>query len=515
MNQRNALVSRYRFVCATMFAAAAMFGTVPDAAAVTVAHCTDTGMCPGTGSCTITNLVNVVPGSVLDCQTRAITIAGSGSLKVVDGEFELITGNLTIDGPGGLINGDEGSEDQPAGVTIVSSGNVDIGGKIRVNGNHGGGSLSITATGNITLTSTGDDGIEAKALMEDQNGGEVLFDAGVDIIISDPIDADGSDSGESAGGTVELRAGRNITTNADGLISAQGRAAGGGTITLSTTNGDITLNQVVQAYGRSETGDGGHVELHAGDGLAINQPIDVRGGVNDTGGTAAGGSIDMEAGCGGIAIAANLTATGGSLGSDQEPGAIVASSLGPMTVASGITLDTHGLAPGSDGGLINLDGFGAVTVATNALLDARGYNTTTNSDARGATIRVAGCTVDIQSGAKLDARGITGGSVDLAAYAVAPASGTQPLRVSTGAQVKVLGSTNADNGDIGLSALYYKPGVCSNNGDCFLNSDCTKGCETGTCSAANPDTAGVNTAFDVAPSRFSDKHLVQCTTACN
>src|SRR6185369_8891512 len=414
----------------------------------------------------------------------------------------------------GYINGDEGSEDQPPGVTVIASGTVTIGGKIRMSGNHGGGAISITTTStnaDIVMTSSGDDGIECRALAANQDGGEVLLSAGRDIIISDPIDADGADSGYGHGGTVELRAGGNVTTNADGWITAQGRADGGGTVRIITSTGDITLNQTIDAYGRSETGDGGLVELHAGDALAINQIIDVRGGVNDAGGTAAGGTIDIEAGCGGLTIAANLVATGGSEGEDQEPGAIVATALGPMTVASGITLDTHALAFGGDGGLINLDGLGAVVLSTNALLDARG-NTTTNSDGKGATIRVAGCTVDIQSGAKLDTRGITGGSIDLAALALAPESGTQPLRVSTGAQLKVAGTYN---GSIDLGALHYKPGDCSNNGDCFLNSDCTKGCETGTCSAANPDTAGVNTPFDVAPSRFSDKHLAPCTTACN
>lgn len=484
------------------------------------AHATDAStcleICPGTGACTINALKNIEPGAELDCSGRDITLTGNGALKVTDGQFSLLANNLTVDGPGGTIYAVEGTAHEPGEIDIDLTGNLWLAGKIRANGNSGGGSITVDADGNITIPDSGDDGVEAGGTASGASGGTIELSAGGTMTISDPIHAEGADAGqESAGGTVDLDAKGDITINADGHIAVPGHLAGGGTITITSEDGSIVLNEHADADGNGSVGDGGRISLSAGNGIQIVQGFYVRarGGVNANGGEAQGGAIDIEAGCGGVSINSPFMTTGGLLGSGYDAGRITVSSLGNISLASGVTLDAHALGSGGSGGAITLRAGDLVSIPGSATLDARGSST---AGGEGGRVTLSGCRVSVASGAILDVTGDKGGTIALGATLPPPATGTQPLVASSAASYRATGSSAASNGRITLAPLTLRAGECTNDGTrtCLLDTDCTVGCQTGDCLYANPDTDGQNTGFTVTPERIGNQSLGQCFDSC-
>jgi len=248
--------------------------------------CTD--ICPGTGACTIGSLQNIDPGSTLDCSGRDITVGDSGTIKVTDGDFELLADDLTLTGPGGLIYAVEGSGEEVGAIDISLTGNLSLSGKIRANGAHGGGHLSIKAAGNISIPESGTDGVEADGTSPNASGGEIYLEAGGTMSIYDPVHAEGNTSGDNTGGTIDIRAAGNIVIATDGHISVPGRMDGGGSVTIVSENGSVTLDEHIDVNGIGDTGDGGNIEIIAGNAITLNGSITANGGVNQGGGAAQG-----------------------------------------------------------------------------------------------------------------------------------------------------------------------------------------------------------------------------------
>lgn len=494
------------------FVSIALFLATMRPGVVFATTCTD--VCPGTGSCTIGSARVVDADSVLDCSGRDITIGNAGSLKVIGGDLALLADDLLLNGSGSLIHAVEGPDDRVGTIDIQLTGSLGLRGKIRANGDHGGGSIQITTAGNIVVYENGTDGIEADGISPNADGGDVTLDAGGMIQVFDPVHAEGNTSGESGGGTIDIHAVGNITVAYDGHLSASGKTAGGGRVVLESETGDVTISEHIDVDGKGPTGDGGLIEITAHDTIAVGEQLYARGGINAGGGTASGGNVLLESGCGGISINASIFVTGGQLGTGEDGGSIEADSAGSITVANGVVLDTHALASGGDGGSVSLTARDLVTLTSGSTIDSRGSAT---APGRGGDVALRGCRLNVQSSATVDTTAYRGGTVSASATMAPPTTGTQPLIISGSAVLKAAGGSSSEAGRIAVAPLTTQKGQCDNNSalPCVVDLDCVVGCQTGQCLYANPDLAGVVTQFDVTPVTYADRSLGECQASCN
>lgn len=509
MNQRAVPVS-YLHRCAIGSVSIA-FAVHASVAQATI--CDD--ICPDPGPCTIGSLKVIEADSEIDCTGRGtITIGNSGVLKIVDSDFTLFADGLTVNGPGGLIYAVAGAEESIGGFALRLTGDLVVAGKLRANSIEGGGWIHIETDGDVSIFENGTDGIEADGTgTAGANGGQISIEAGGSILVNDPVHAEGAASGDTVGGSIRLHAGGNITTGVDGHISALGKHREGGRVELTSDTGNIVLAEHIVVDGVGETGNGGYVEVRAGNAVQVTADQSALGGVNQGGGRARGGSFEIRAGCGGVSIASDVLFHGGDQGSSFDGGSLVVESRGPVTIAGGVVLDGRGLAPTSSGGEIRLESEGNVEVATGATIDVRGGNTL---PARGGNLAIQGCSVAVAAGSVLDVSGATGGQIVLNASGEPVSLGPEPLVVSQSASLRASGGAVEENGRIELAPLMYHAGKCGNNESvpCHMDVDCSSGCLTSDCLAANPDTGGQITQFSVAPVSLEATHLAACSNAC-
>ncbi|MBI5504645.1 MAG: hypothetical protein HY899_07570 [Deltaproteobacteria bacterium] len=488
------------------------------ARAATIKTCD--ALCPNPGACTIGETKLIEPDAVLDCRDRDIVVGNYGTIKVV-GEFTLRARTLTLNGPSGAILAVEDDDGDPGAMTIevvkddavAGSGNFNIYGKVRANGAHDGGDIVVHADGDITIHQSGDDGAEADGTGVGASGGSILLDAGGAILIEDPVHAAGNTSGDNSGGTLDIHAVGDITARLDGHIAAPGKFRGGGSVSIASDTGDVILQEHVDVDGRGNDGDGGSIEIEAGDSLQIMEAITARGGVGAAGGEASGGSVSLRSGCGGITVASSITVSGGDDTSGPDGGnggSITAFALGNLTIASTGSLVTRALSGGGPGGGVSLRSASKVLVAGGAMLDVRGD---TSSGGQGPAGRVAlsGCEVEVAASATIDATGHSGGKIALHAGKAPPAQGAQPLLVNKLAAIHAAGGAGTP-GRIAVAPLTTKSGTCANipPRSCQWNTDCVEGCLTYECQNANPDVQGVSTQFDVAPEIYDENTLGSC-----
>lgn len=470
-------------------------------------------ICPGTGDCWIASLELVEPASVIDCSGRDIVLGNDGTLKVIDGGFTLLADDLTVYGPTAWIGAVEGTDELATrSIAIELTGQLSLSGKIRANGDHGGGRIEIVAAGNIDIAENGTDGIEAGGLAPGASGGSIELESGGDIFIRDPIHAEGSGAGDNGGGSISIVAAGNIECVLDGHVSAPGRSYGGGSVEL-IAGGDIVIDEHIDVTGHGDTAAGGSIRLEAAGSVSTYLPISAPGGIGASGGDAAGGTFHIEAGCGGVVIGADVDLTSGTAGAAEgDGGSFVVDSSGPVAIGD-VTIDAHSRQAGGGGAIVVRSGR-TLTVASGARLDTRGSNDST--EGTGADIELHGCNVAVQPSAVLDASGAAGGNVVIVADGVLP-QGSAPVFVSAAASI-LASATNADAaGTVMLEAYSDHEGECSNDANllCWVDTDCTVGCQTGTCLDSNPDTDGVTSQFSGAIVRAHVNGAgTLCTAAC-
>ncbi len=480
--------------------------------------CSDCDCLCGTGpTCSVIgSLKQIAPGAVIDCTGRgSVDVNGTGTIKVTDGFFTLKADEMVLY-QGGLIKSVEGAQNIIGGFTIELAGPLYLGGAMKANGANGGGSITIEAVGDSTVTHEGIDAIEANGTTAAGGGGEVHIASDGNITISCNVLAE-SDNSAGTGGQIEIEAGGNVTIDNHANIRVAGRQGeDAGTIRIDA-GGTINSIRPITANGNGDEANGGEVHLTAGGAVILTDVVEARGGVNAGGGSSAGGSIQIEAGCGGVQVGANIDASGGEMGSGLDGGALMIESAGDVTVADGVSIRTDSRSNGGDGGDVRISSRGKITIGTNVVIDAKG-DSSGGGEGYGASVDLSGCQVEIQSGATIDATGFDGGRVRVNAAGRPPDTGVQPLTVAETAVVRAAGQTASGgfDGDIELAPIEVKQGVCSNdeNVSCTLDTDCTDGCSTYECDHANPDTGGLNSQFDVAPDYISERSLPECPTSC-
>lgn len=471
------------------------------------------------GTCTVSTTKNVAPGATVDCAGRDVVISGAGAkITVTGGAFTLKARNLTIEAGRSILVNEHGTI--ATGVRLELSQNLLVSGAILARNAGGTSSIDIVATESVTLAGASPT-IGLEGTVDGADGGDLRIDAGGVIRVSRLVDASGKAAGTSVnqntGGEIDLKSGVDVLIDAE--LRTFGRWYDGGRVALEAGR-DVAISYVpgtgtpkgqIVADGREHDGDGGTVSITAGHQARIEGPITVAGGTNATGGEASGGTLDVVAGCGGITVTDSINATGGWSG-----GIVRLATEGDATISDEINLEAR--QGNGGGGRFGVDAKGATVLTTGAWITAWGH-TASGHDGDGGSISIAGCTVDVQGGAILEAIGHWGGLIELRGRK-APADQTQfSVRVATNSIIDVgrmgIGECARD-GRIVLDVRSPGPGHCENaptqpcNGraDCPQEQECLD-------PPGNPNTGGVQTQFFPAPRKQLRPELLGCSSSCS
>jgi hypothetical protein len=479
--------------------------------------------------------IDIPSGScTFDLGGRALTVTQTLQVTAANSIAVQNAGDITISSTGRLkARGDFGP---PVGILhmggtilLASSGAVAHSGLIDVFGDSAG-IVGITAAGDVTIHPAG--AIRGVGDNWAADGTERLADGGTLNVTSSGgtirVYGDITMTGQSqaVGGDVRLQAARNIEVTQP--ILASGGAGGGGSIEMLAGD-DITITKTLDAESRAGGGAGGEIVLEAGkdvlggvvtggtlgvdygtmklngsglddnddDGGSLRAVArgDVLLGQNATvfanaaiGATGNGGTIEFDAGdTGDVTIEAPIHAISGS---DGGSGGTVTAFAGhdvSLAVTADLTLNGQ-----ETGGTFSVLSGGAFTQASKV------YANGLAPSGAGGRCEVEACSVAVNSAARMETTGTTGGQIALTARG--------PMTVSANSNVRATGTA----GDIDLIVRSF--GTCSNNPatHCLTPADCTVGCNTGQCLNVNPDTGGTASQFDPAPSFIEDPALLAC-----
>lgn len=505
--------------------AASLASLLPSSAFALVTQCVGPSaisLCTtSTSPCQISVVKSVAPGAVLDCAGIDLRIISGGTIDVTGGTFTLMARDLTVDaGREVRANPDPVLE---TGFEIALTGKLVLDGRLSAP-NAGGGSMIAVTAGQTIQLRTNVPAIEADGVEESADGGDVFLIADGSITVGRPIRLSGKDAGSEAenvnsGGSLYIDAGGNVDINDE--IRSTGRWFGGGDISI-LSGGNLSINFVtgtgqpkgtIIADGKAMTGYGGYVYLAAAGSVTVNGAVTAAGGIGNSGGQAAGGTVSIVAGCGGVRIDKDVNLSGGLV----DGGVLFVDSEGPVVVTSIVDASSRHL--GGDGGAIIVTSGRSVELSASAELYADGHDPTiSNYDGEGGIILLTGCPVtlngvDADNGAIISAKGARGGAMSLEGSK--PASSSYSVRVGKFTHLDATGSANP--GAIQLAVKTIKPGVCSNNmnANCTLDSQCVFGCgNIGTCQNADPSTDGLNNQFAPAHVAVADPGVIPCSTVC-
>ncbi len=372
------------------------------ARALIVADSADDICSPVADPCQITEVIEIVPGSVLDFGLRAVEISNGGQLDFGSGSSTVLCGS---------ISATVGSN------TAIKLRDVDTGGFATISafracsGDPGlrcltdstcifqnKGTCSTGPTGTVSLDGKiGGSGILA---------GSLDLRAAGDIVIDRPLAVDG-ESVDSDGGFVEIESFQGgITIN--GKISATGGIfSTGGDVTLFAAT-DVHINDIIDVSGSGGDSDGGTVEIDALGTVTISDEIIDNSGAGIGGGifVTAVGDIVFDGGTSGnnMRLATNAQTDVEQFSGDGGEQEYVAD--GDILVGRFAKFLGNGSAPDGDGAdAIIFEAAGDIVFEGKA--EARGLGT----DGAGGEIDFdAGGDLILTSTSKLDVSGGSGGA---------------------------------------------------------------------------------------------------------
>ena len=250
--------------------------------------CIDLGACDGTSVSLIEN-VDVEDG--VGCEFD------------MGGRDFIVTKTMNVTGLGLLLDGF---------IKVVNADDITIetNGKLKARGDFavglpgfvlGGGTIELNAAGAFTTDGLLDVAGDSAGTIDINAGTDILFDSG-SVIRGNGISIAEEGLRFADGATLDVSTtGGSITIEGD--VDLRGQDQGGGGFATFTASHNITVDKKIDAIGGG--GDGGDVELIAGDHVTITKPIDVS---SDAGG-GSGGLMALTAGddtLGGAVVGGNL-----------------------------------------------------------------------------------------------------------------------------------------------------------------------------------------------------------------
>jgi hypothetical protein len=352
-------------------------------------------ICPGypnATTCVLGSTVTVVPGSIIDCGTRAVQITG-GDLLVHDGQFILKAASILITGH--TITADCPQTSGQQGFALQTTGDITLGnaGSLHADCDAGGGPISLTAGGAISVGGTG---IHTNGTAQNADAGTITLSASGTVTTTAKLEATVL-SGVANGGGVSIT-GSSVSFANDVVVSGINSSIGQA-ISVEATNGDITITSpnVLSLDASTSSGDGGAISLTASGTITTSRPLRAFG--TQSGST--GGLIELRANH--IVVQNDVIATGGSTGGRIEMAGTTKVDIGTGASQS-FSLDASGNNAGT-GGEINLrsDSDDVVVAALATLMATDGA-----SGGNGGRIDLEGIGVTANSGSTVRADGATG-----------------------------------------------------------------------------------------------------------
>ncbi|MGH7788136.1 MAG: hypothetical protein ACRERC_14785 [Candidatus Binatia bacterium] len=233
----------------------------------------------------------VSTGSTIDLSSQ-LTVNGGGTFSFGGSIYVDGSGNVTVGGATNSLEAQSAQGGSAGSVEIVSGGTATINGAINVNGNGDdtdGGTISVTAAAVSTGTSwnaRGDRGGDGGSI-------DVNADSGAGTVTTTSGSASWNVAGASAtgdggwGGGITVAALGDISLSGDMDAAGNGESASGGTIDISTTNGDLVVETVSRLEADSAGTDAtdGLVYLTGCD-MTIKGDVDTRNTSLDSGSNA-------------------------------------------------------------------------------------------------------------------------------------------------------------------------------------------------------------------------------------
>jgi len=435
----------------------------------------DVGLCNvGDGSIFLDGRVRAegqAPGAVFITASTDLTTTQNFTLGATsaqeDGgilELEARTGSLLVSGG---FDGSGGSDSQGGDFSFLAGQDVTINGNVNVNGgDFDGGFLEIDSGRDITIGGN----LLANAVSGEGFGGEIAVFAGRDVTFAGILDvqANGHQSADNfcgEAGPIEIDAGGGILIGPDVSMQSNGPApdcAGEG-VSL-TAGGDIEVSGKFQSKGQGRDGDGGLMDVAAGGAVdfTATSSIDVSGG---SGGT---GSLEIVSG-GDVTFAGAVTAAASNNGSADS---IIMDSGNDMFLTG--TLSLSGSVPA---GAIN----GIVDLAA-CRLTVQGGASILNGGSNGRNFLTGRETVNVQSGALVQADGLTGTNTVIYRDVAKPPvlSGTITPAAVTQVNAGLKGCPICANGVI-------EQGETCDDGNTTGGDGCSADCQDEGCVAQTPD----------------------------
>jgi hypothetical protein len=398
---------------------------------------------PATDPCVI-NSTATVPVGVYDIRPKSLVVGNKQITVSGAGELKILAANVTFQ-PGArfIATGTDGNTT----VTLDATGTIDLQSqgtsksKIDVSGNFGGGTINLHSvgnlsvngtlisnatnllgfggpitllsdTGNVTVTGDPSEGIRSFGNAQGGGGSITITATQGSINVSTQLVPKGGDCGSCE---VNLTAGGNITTTAQGVIDMRASGVGDGGFASVSAEGDVNLAGSILANGSSDDmdgGTGGDVLISASGSITMSGRVELNGAGQDA--SIDGFSVDGDSGSVDVSANGAVTITGPMFGIAKGFGQGDEFSVdggGNVTMAGEIDMTADNFA-------------GDITILSDALITVSARLRTTapvdlqHPAALGGTIDVEACQVNVTPTGQLISTG-PGGSPSGANFVVA------------------------------------------------------------------------------------------------
>ncbi len=382
------------------------------------------------------NKENLVGGAI--SLTTGGAIGGSGNAdidtKAVSVSASTNTGDIFIAETDGVTLGTVATGSGGGSIEVTAGGNMTVAQTITTTGSARltagsnvalgriqGGTINVTATGGAISDATGDEGANL-------TGGAINLVAATDIGATGAADINttaGSINAQTTSGGIYIRETDTVTL---GTVTT---GTGGGSIEV-TAGGNMTVAQTITTTGSARLTAGSNVALGRIQGGTIN--VTATGGAisdatGDEGANLTGGAINLVAATDiGATGAADINTTAGSINAQTTSGGIYIRETDTVTLGTVTT--------GTGGGSIEVTAGGNMTVAQTITTTGSARLTAGSNVALG---RIQGGTINVTAtgGAISDATGdeganLTGGAINLVAATDIGATGAADINTTAG-----------------------------------------------------------------------------------